>query len=94
MTANATGHQEFFKNQAVDHKADFYWNQLVPYMNAKANGGTKTDYREYRAYSNDELDARDEVLQVWAFKDSYATQYVTGVAARITKAAGLGLWWS
>jgi C-lobe and N-lobe beta barrels of Tf-binding protein B len=84
-TPDASGHRDFYKNQAVDHKTDYFWNQLVPFMNAKANGGTKTDYREYRAYSNNTLDSRDEVLQVWAFKDSYATHYINGVASGLPK---------
>lgn len=39
------------------------------------NGGATTNYREYRVYSNEVGKERDESLQVWAWTDSYATQY-------------------
>jgi hypothetical protein len=43
------------------------------------NGGTNClpncGYREYRVYSNEVGQERDESLQVWAWTDSYATQY-------------------
>jgi C-lobe and N-lobe beta barrels of Tf-binding protein B len=64
---------EFIFSTTVDTTNDYYWNQLYPLMSAKANGGTKTDYREYRALSG--TDNRDELLQVWAWKNSYAVQY-------------------
>ncbi len=44
-----------------------------------ANGGPANNagavYREYRAVSNKKGKERNEVLQVWAWTDSYATQY-------------------
>ncbi len=44
-----------------------------------ANGGPANNagaaYREYRAVSNTPGKERNEVLQVWAWTDSYATQY-------------------
>ena len=39
------------------------------------NGGAGTGYREYRVYSTKLGEERDESLQVWAWTDSYATQY-------------------
>ena len=39
------------------------------------NGGAGAGYREYRAYSTEVGQERDESLQVWAWSDSYATQY-------------------
>jgi hypothetical protein len=58
---------------AVNYREDFYWNQLTPLMDARANGGTKDNYREYRV--KDDSINRDELLQVWAWDNSYATQY-------------------
>jgi hypothetical protein len=69
----ATAAPDFIFSTSVDTTDDYYWNQLYPLMSAKANGGTKTDYREYRALS--QSDNRDELLQVWAWKNSYAAQY-------------------
>jgi hypothetical protein len=39
------------------------------------NGGATSNYREYRIYSEEVGQERDETLQVWAWTDSYATQY-------------------
>ena len=39
------------------------------------NGGAGAGYREYRAYSTEVGQERDESLQVWAWGESYATQY-------------------
>ena len=39
------------------------------------NGGAGTGYREYRVYEDNLGQERDESLQVWAWGDSYATQY-------------------
>lgn len=39
------------------------------------NGGATSNYREYRIYSEQVGQERDETLQVWAWTDSYATQY-------------------
>jgi hypothetical protein len=39
------------------------------------NGGAGTGYREYRVYEDNLGEERDESLQVWAWGDSYATQY-------------------
>ena len=39
------------------------------------NGGATSNYREYRIYSEEIGQERDETLQVWAWTDSYATQY-------------------
>ncbi|MCA0433060.1 MAG: transferrin-binding protein-like solute binding protein [Proteobacteria bacterium] len=44
---------------------------------ADANGGSNTRYREYRALSA--ADNRDELLQVWAWDNSYATQYQNAI---------------
>ncbi len=60
---------------AVDMHDDFYWSQVVPYMGSKANGGTKDAYREYRINVDNNLDTRDELLQVWAWGDSYSINY-------------------
>jgi hypothetical protein len=61
----------------VDTTQDFYWNQLLPYMGDKANGGAKGDYREYRAVDASPTVNRDEVLQVWDWGgDSYSAHYV------------------
>ena len=38
-------------------------------------GGAGANYREYRVYSNKIGQERDESLQVWAWTNSYATQY-------------------
>jgi C-lobe and N-lobe beta barrels of Tf-binding protein B len=38
-------------------------------------GGSGTGYREYRYISNAVGDKRDEVLQLWTWGNSYATQY-------------------
>ncbi len=47
-----------------------------PYnVGVNANGGAGTNYREYRALSGQGANARDEELQVWAWDNSYATQY-------------------
>ncbi len=58
---------------AVNYREDQYWTQLAPLMDVRANGGTKDNYREYRV--KDESINRDELLQVWAWDNSYATQY-------------------
>jgi hypothetical protein len=63
----------FSTDAPVDTSDDFYWNQIVPYMGSKANGGIGTDYREYAVTSR--TDNRDELLQVWAWNDSYTAQY-------------------
>jgi C-lobe and N-lobe beta barrels of Tf-binding protein B len=59
----------------VDASEDHYWNQVAANMTSKANGGAGAGYREYRVLSESETDKRDELLQLWAFGDSYATQY-------------------
>lgn len=61
----------------VDTTEDFYWNQLLPFMGTKANGGAVDGYREYRAIDSSPTVNRDEVLQVWAWSgDSYSAHYV------------------
>ncbi len=58
-----------------------YMDQYLPGTNAtdpfnvgaNANGGSGTRYREYRALSNEAN--RDELLQVWSWDHSFATQY-------------------
>jgi hypothetical protein len=58
----------------VDTTEDHYWNQLIPYMGSKANGGAKTGYTEYHAL--DKATNRDEALQVWAWSgNSYSTHF-------------------
>ena len=59
----------------INYRDDSYWNQLVTYMSNKANGGAKDSYREYRIKDPSSTVNRDELLQVWAWGDSYATQY-------------------
>jgi hypothetical protein len=67
----------FAAGDKVDIEDDFYWNQLTPFMDQRANGGTGANYREYRALS--ESDNRDEVLQVWAWGNSYAAHYENAI---------------
>jgi hypothetical protein len=69
---------EFAAGEDIDLKDDAIWNQIAPFMSAKANGGAGANYREYRLSSNNELNPRDESLQVWAWQDSYAMQYRNG----------------
>ena len=64
---------------AIDMRDPFYAAQI---MDSRANGGAGTDYREYRVYSTKVGQERDESLQVWAWGDSYATQY------RVTPSGG------
>src|SRR6185295_8264797 len=45
-----------------------------PDPTGNGNGGSTT-YNEYRAISNTAGQERDEELQVWAWNESYATQY-------------------
>jgi C-lobe and N-lobe beta barrels of Tf-binding protein B len=67
----------YYAQSPVDTDKDFYWNQIVPYMGSKANGGAKADYREYRIVDKDPKVNRDEVLQVWAWSEnSYSAHYV------------------
>jgi C-lobe and N-lobe beta barrels of Tf-binding protein B len=47
----------------------------APDLTGGNNGGAGANYREYRVYSNQVGQERDESLQVWAWTDSYATQY-------------------
>ena len=62
-----------------------YMDEYLPGTNAAdpfngaadANGGSGTRYREYRVLSNEAN--RDEVLQVWAWDHSFATQYRNAV---------------
>jgi hypothetical protein len=57
----------FDVDDAVDLTDDYYWNQITPFMTSRANGGAMANYREYRA--------RDEILQVWAYQNSYVAMY-------------------
>jgi hypothetical protein len=68
---------------AIDHSSDHYWNQVKGFMDARANGGTGQNYREYRALAPTE--GRDELLQVWAFDNSYAAQYQNAAGGGIPK---------
>jgi C-lobe and N-lobe beta barrels of Tf-binding protein B len=63
----------FTTEAPIDTSQDFYWNQITPFMGSKANGGAGGNYREYAIYSP--TLKRDEVLQVWAWDDSYTAQY-------------------
>jgi C-lobe and N-lobe beta barrels of Tf-binding protein B len=65
----ATG---FTTEGPVDMADNYYWDQVKVYMGSKANGGIKENYREYAIVS--ESLNRDEVLQVWAWDDSYTAQ--------------------
>jgi hypothetical protein len=67
----------------VDTSEDFYWNQVAGNMTSKANGGAGAGYREYRVLSK--TDNRDELLQLWAFGDSYATQYQNAAGGGVPK---------
>ncbi len=70
----------------VDFRDDLYWNQLSAYMDSRANGGTGTNYREYRVWDRSAGGAnRDELMQVWAFDDSYAIQYQNSTLAEDPK---------
>ena len=55
------------------------------------NGGTNCapscGYREYRAVSNTPGAERNEVLQVWAWNESYATQYRNATSSDAPQAA-------
>jgi hypothetical protein len=75
--AGSVGGVSFAPGQMVAYRDDYYWNQLVGMMDSRANGGAGGNYREYRAYS--ESDNRDEMLQVWAWNDSYAIQYQNAI---------------
>ena len=48
---------------------------IAPDPTGGNNGGAGAGYREYRIYSEEVGQERDESLQVWAWTDSYATQY-------------------
>jgi hypothetical protein len=67
----------------VDHREGAYWTSLTAVMSDKANGGSKGNYREYVII--DQNAGRDEVLQVWAWKDSYAVQYQNAVGGGAPK---------
>lgn len=74
--AHAIGGRSYNSGTVIDTTNDFYWNQLIPYMGTKSNGGAGDDYREYRAIDLSPTVNRDEVLQVWAWSNnSYSTQY-------------------
>jgi hypothetical protein len=47
----------------------------APDLTGGNNGGAGAGYREYRVYEDNVGVERDESLQVWAWGDSYATQY-------------------
>jgi len=87
----ATVAPDFVFSTTIDTAQDYYWNQLYPLMNSKANGGTSvgsspataSNYREYRALSG--ADNRDELLQVWAWKNSYAVQYQNAADGAVPK---------
>jgi hypothetical protein len=70
---DATTLTGFSTGNPADVADDFIWNQIVPYMGSKANGGAGVGYREYSVESK--TDNRDELLQVWAWGDSYTAQY-------------------
>jgi hypothetical protein len=66
----------YLKGDQVEHFTDdFYWNQITPYMGSKANGGAKDNYTEYFLKSDNTKLNRDEALQVWNWKNSYAVNY-------------------
>lgn len=46
-----------------------------PDLTGGNKGGAGAGYREYRVYSNEAGQERDESLQVWAWTDSYAAHY-------------------
>lgn len=53
---------------------EFVPGSTLPDPTGNGNGGSNT-YNEYRAISNAPGQVRDEELQVWAWNQSYATQY-------------------
>ena len=53
---------------------EFDPGSVLPDPTGNGNGGSTT-YREYHAISNAVGQERDEELQVWAWNESYATQY-------------------
>ena len=58
---------------------EYPYGSNLPDPTGGNNGGTNClpncDYREYRVYSEEVGQERDESLQVWAWGESYATQY-------------------
>jgi hypothetical protein len=72
------------KEEVVEHFSDdVYWDQIKQYMGSKANAGTKDSYREY--WNQDTATNRDEMMQVWAWKDSYAVQYQNQIGLGVPK---------
>ena len=78
---------DFNADEPIDINDDALWAQFVPFMNLndsrgnlKANGGAGANYREYRNRSNNPDNYRDEALQVWAWQDSYVTEYRNGAS--------------
>ena len=49
-------------------------------------------YREYRVYSEEVGQERDELLQVWAWGESYATQYRNTPSGGEAMHTGLVIW--
>jgi hypothetical protein len=75
-TTDTVGTVDFVTGEKADFRDDAYWNQLTAFMDTRANGGAGSNYREYRVWDRSEGGAnRDELMQVWAFDDSYAVQY-------------------
>lgn len=54
---------------------EYTYGSTAPDPTGGNNGGAGAGYREYRVYSTEAGKERDETLQVWAWSDSYATQY-------------------
>jgi hypothetical protein len=74
---DAVGPVDFRAGQPAPYRDDYYWNQLVATMDIRANGGAGANYREYRVISA--AANRDELLQVWAWDDSYAVHYQNAI---------------
>jgi C-lobe and N-lobe beta barrels of Tf-binding protein B len=70
---DTVGAVNFSAGQSVNFRDDQFWSQMVAMMDDRANGGAKGNYREYRALSASAN--RDELMQVWAWDNSYAVQY-------------------
>jgi C-lobe and N-lobe beta barrels of Tf-binding protein B len=84
--AHVTADGSHSPNDIVEHyEDDFYWNQMIPYMGTKANGGIGDKYREYWLKNADTTVNRDEALQVWNWKNSYTVNYHNDIGGSAAK---------
>lgn len=70
---DSVGPINFRAGDKANFRDDQFWSQMVAMMDDRANGGAKGGYREYEALSRSAN--RDELMQVWAWDESYAVQY-------------------